>query len=73
MPGWITTFIAILRAWLGIEADIKEKQQEHTGEVIQQNADLQAQVAREESALKADANAPAMKADKLQALESGAE
>ena len=35
--NWI---IALLKGYLGIEADIKQKQAEHVGEVIQQNADL---------------------------------
>jgi hypothetical protein len=73
MPGWLSAFIAIIRAWLGVRAEIQQKQQEHVGEVIQQNADLQATVAREDAALKADANAPRSKADKLAALLRGEE
>jgi hypothetical protein len=73
IPAWLSWLIAIIRAWLGIEADIKQKQAEHVGEVIQQNADLNATVAHDEAALKADANAPTSNADKLKALEEGGE
>lgn len=37
---WLSSLIALIRAFLGIEADIKQKQSEHVGEVIQTNADL---------------------------------
>ena len=73
MPSWLTAFIAILRAWLGIKAEIQQKQQQHAGKLEQQNADLKAEAAVDAAALQADANAPATKADKLKALESGAE
>lgn len=70
MLSWL---IDLLRGWLGIRAEIQQKRNEHTGEVMQQNADLKATIARDEAALKADANAPATKADKLKALEEGRE
>jgi hypothetical protein len=73
IPAWLSWFIAIIRGVLGIRAEIQQKREEHVGEVIQQNADLIAQNGRDEAALKADANAPATKADKLKALEEGAE
>ena len=72
-PAWISALIALFRTWLGIEAEIKQKQQEHVGEVIQQNADLRAGIAADQAALKADANAPRSKADKLAALLRGEE
>jgi hypothetical protein len=68
--SWI---IAIIRGWLGIRADIQQKEQEHVGEVMQQNADEKARADADESALKADANAPRSKADKLAALLRGEE
>ena len=72
MP-WLSWLIALLRAWLGIKAEIQEKQEEHAGELEQQNVDLKAEVAADQAALKADAIAPATKADKLKALEEGQE
>ncbi len=44
MPGWLTALIALLRAWLGIRADIAQKQAEHVGAVVQTNKDLTAEV-----------------------------
>ncbi len=69
----LSWLITLLRGWFTIKADIQQKQREHVGEVIQQNTYMRAEVARDEAALKADANAPRTKVDKLQALESGAE
>lgn len=63
----LSWLISTIRAWLGIEAEIKEKQAEHTGEALQQSRDLTAEIARDEAALKADAAAPATKAEKLKA------
>lgn len=73
MPGWLSWLIAFVRGVLGIRAEIDQKRQEQAGEVMQQNADLQAEVAGDESALKADANTPRSKADKLAALLRGEE
>ena len=73
MLSWTSSLIALLRAWLGIRAEIQQKQEEHVGEVIQQNADLKAKSDADEAALKADANAPRSKADKLAALLRGEE
>jgi hypothetical protein len=73
IPGWLSWFIAILRASLGIEADIRQRQEEHVGKVIQQNTDLKAEAAHDDVALKADADAPTTKSDKLTALEQGQE
>jgi hypothetical protein len=46
MPSCLSWIISLFRAWLGIRADIQQKQEEHTGEVIQQNWDLSAEVWR---------------------------
>ena len=73
LPAWLSWLIAFVRGVLGIEAEIKQKQEEHTGEVIQQNADLIAQNSRDEAALQAEANGPETKAEKLEALREGAE
>ncbi len=73
MPGWLSLILSFLRGILGIRADIQQKQQEHVGELIQQNADWKARAEADEAALKGDANAPRSKADKLAALLRGEE
>lgn len=71
IPLWLSAIWFAVKEWLGFRAKQKQDQAEHTGEVIQQNADLKAQLAADEAALKAEANAPASKEDKLKALEEG--
>ena len=61
MSKFLSGLIALVRAWFSIKADIQQKQQEHVGEVVQQNTDMKAEVARDEAALKADANGPESK------------
>jgi hypothetical protein len=51
IPAWLSWLIALLHAWLGIRADIQQKQAEHVGEVVQQNADLTAELKTEKDAL----------------------
>jgi hypothetical protein len=51
---WLSWLIDLFRAWRGDPAETEE----HVGQVIQQNADLIARNARDEAALKADANGP---------------
>ncbi len=73
VPRCILWIVDILRGYLGAKAEIEQKQEDRQGETLQQNADLRAIVARDEAAMNADANAPASKTEKLNALESGAE
>lgn len=74
MPGWILCIVAIVRGWFTVKADIQQKQQEHTGEVVQENADLEAEVKADEAALKADADSlDETRAEKIEALREGQE
>jgi hypothetical protein len=56
----MTWLIALIRAWLGLNAEIKQKQQQEVGIVKQQNSDLTAAVKILEEQNKALTNEPSL-------------
>jgi hypothetical protein len=58
MRFWLSFFIAALKAWLGIKADIHDREQQEVGTTKQQNDDLRADLAAQERINQADASAP---------------